>query len=53
MLASKFFFCCSRSPEKNLNKTTLSHSTQARHRCELARARKERKKENLRKILFL
>ena len=23
---------------KNLNKTTLSHSTQARHRCELARA---------------
>ena len=24
--------------EKNLNKTTLSHSTQARHRCELARA---------------
>ena len=24
--------------KKNLNKTTLSHSTQARHRCELARA---------------
>ena len=24
--------------EKNLNKTTLSHSRQARHRCELARA---------------
>ena len=26
------------SSEKNSNKTTLSHSTQARHRCELARA---------------
>ena len=24
--------------KKNLNKTTLSHSRQARHRCELARA---------------
>ena len=27
---------------KNLNKTTLSHSTQARHRCELARASTKR-----------
>ena len=27
---------------KSLNKTTLSHSTQARHRCELARARQTR-----------
>ena len=27
-----------RGPVKNLNKTPLSHSTQARHRCELARA---------------
>mmetsp|Transcript_602 Transcript_602/g.2053 ORF Transcript_602/g.2053 Transcript_602/m.2053 type:complete len:291 (-) Transcript_602:217-1089(-) len=26
------------APFENLNKTTLSHSTQARHRCELARA---------------